>query len=104
MYLNDGTGSKMDYYLQKTVVSRQLGLPEGRSTDVGRPGHHQEHGTSRCRDEPARYVTGGGDFGVEPGKIQTLLAAYAPEDAIFLGATRTARRPPCRRRPTAGTP
>jgi hypothetical protein len=34
-----------------------------------------------------RYVTGGGDFGTQPGKIKTLVAVYAPPNAIYLGAS-----------------
>ena len=54
VYLNDGTGAKMDYYLEKTRLRRQsVCRKDGRPTS-DRRGHHEEHGTRRCRDEPAR--------------------------------------------------
>ncbi len=37
-------------------------------------------------------MTGGGDFGTEPGKIKTLVAVYAPENAIYLGSTQDGKQ------------
>lgn len=87
VYLNDGTGSKMDYYLQKTIsvgssVCRQDGLPTSAVEVTITNTAPADAATSL-----PKYVTGGGSFGTEPGKIKTLIAIYAPKDAIFLGAS-----------------
>ncbi|RUQ09760.1 DUF4012 domain-containing protein [Curtobacterium sp. HSID17257] len=87
VYLNDGTGSKMDYYLEKTVsvgssVCRQDGLPTSAVEVTITNTAPADAATSL-----PKYVTGGGSFGTEPGKIKTLIAIYAPKDAIFLGAS-----------------
>ncbi|WP_412163886.1 DUF4012 domain-containing protein [Curtobacterium flaccumfaciens] len=88
VYLNDGTGAKMDYYLEKSVsVGSSVCRKDGRPTSVVQITIKNTAPADAATSLP-RYVTGGGDFGVEPGKIKTLLAAYAPEDAIFLGATK----------------
>jgi len=88
VYLNDGTGSKMDYYLDKRVsVGSSVCRKDGRPTSVVQITIKNTAPADAATSLP-RYVTGGGDFGVAPGKIKTLLAAYAPEDAIFLGATK----------------
>jgi hypothetical protein len=88
VYLNDGTGSKMDYYLQKRVsVGSSVCRKDGRPTSVVQITIKNTAPADAATSLPA-YVTGGGNFGVEPGKIKTLLAAYAPENAIFLGATK----------------
>ncbi|WIB00737.1 DUF4012 domain-containing protein [Curtobacterium sp. MCBA15_012] len=87
VYLNDGTGSKMDYYLQKTVsvgssVCRKDGLPTSAVEVTITNTAPADAATSL-----PKYVTGGGAFGTEPGKIKTLIAVYAPKNAIFLGAS-----------------
>lgn len=88
VYLNDGTGSKMDYYLEKTVsVGSSVCRKDGRPTSVVEVTIKNTAPADAATSLP-EYVTGGGDFGVEPGKIKTLIATYAPEDAIFLGATK----------------
>ncbi|MBT1596872.1 DUF4012 domain-containing protein [Curtobacterium flaccumfaciens] len=88
VYLNDGTGAKMDYYLDKSVsVGSSVCRKDGRPTSVVQITIKNTAPADAATSLP-RYVTGGGDFGVDPGKIKTLLAAYAPEDAIFLGATK----------------
>ncbi|KTR17459.1 DUF4012 domain-containing protein [Curtobacterium citreum] len=87
VYLNDGTGAKMDYYLQKTVsvgssVCRQDGRPISAVEVTIKNTAPADAATSL-----PEYVTGGGNFGTEPGKIKTLIAVYAPQNAIFLGAS-----------------
>ncbi|MGW8429543.1 DUF4012 domain-containing protein [Curtobacterium citreum] len=87
VYLNDGTGSKMDYFLQKTIsvgssVCRKDGLPTSAVEVTIKNTAPADAATSL-----PRYVTGGGESGTEPGKIKTLIAVYAPQNAIFLGAS-----------------
>lgn len=88
VYLNDGTGSKMDYYLEKSLsVGSSVCRKDGRPTSVVQITLKNTAPADAATSLP-EYVTGGGDFGVEPGLIKTLIATYAPEDAIFLGATK----------------
>ncbi|MBF4614155.1 DUF4012 domain-containing protein [Curtobacterium sp. VKM Ac-1376] len=88
VYLNDGTGSKMDYYLEKTVsVGSSVCRKDGRPTSAVEVTLKNTAPADAATSLPA-YVTGGGDFGVEPGKIKTLVAVYAPKDSIFLGASK----------------
>lgn len=87
VYLNDGTGSKMDYYLDKKVaVGSSVCRKDGRPTSVVEVTLKNTAPADASTSLP-RYVTGGGDFGTEPGKIKTLVAVYAPADAIYLGAS-----------------
>jgi nitrate reductase NapE component len=87
VYLNDGTGSKMDYYLDKKVsVGSSVCRKDGRPTSVVEVTLKNTAPADAATSLP-RYVTGGGDFGTEPGKIKTLMAVYAPPGAIYLGAS-----------------
>lgn len=87
VYLNDGTGSKMDYYLDKKVsVGSSVCRKDGRPTSVVQVTLKNTAPADAATSLP-EYVTGGGDFGTEPGKIKTLMAVYAPSNAIYLGAS-----------------
>ncbi|WP_181420638.1 DUF4012 domain-containing protein [Curtobacterium sp. MCPF17_046] len=87
VYLNDGTGSKMDYYLDKKVsVGSSVCRKDGRPTSVVEVTLKNTAPADAATSLP-RYVTGGGDFGTEPGKIKTLVAVYAPKNGIYLGAS-----------------
>jgi nitrate reductase NapE component len=87
VYLNDGTGSKMDYYLDKKVaVGSSVCRKDGRPTSVVEVTLKNTAPADAATSLP-EYVTGGGAFGTEPGKIKTLVAVYAPAGAIYLGAT-----------------
>lgn len=87
VYLNDGTGSKMDYYLDKTVsVGSSVCRKDGRPTSVVEVTLKNTAPADAATSLPS-YVTGGGQFGTEPGKIKTLVAVYAPANAIYLGAS-----------------
>lgn len=92
VYLNDGTGSKMDYYLDKTVsVGSSVCRRDGRPTSVVEVTLKNTAPADAATSLP-RYVTGGGDFGTEPGKIKTLVAVYAPENAIYFGSTQDGKQ------------
>ena len=92
MYLNDGTGSKMDYYLDKTVaVGSSICRKDGRPTSVVQVTIKNTAPADAATSLP-EYVTGGGDFGTEPGKIKTLVAVYAPTNAIYLGSTQDGKQ------------
>jgi nitrate reductase NapE component len=104
VYLNDGTGAKMDYYLEKTLsVGSSVCRKDGRPTSVVQITIKNTAPADAAVSLP-EYVTGGGNFGVEPGKIKTLIAAYAPEDAIFLGATKDGKTTPVQTATDGGHP
>jgi len=86
VYLNDGTGAKMDYYLEKTVsVGSSVCRKDGRPTSVVQVTLKNTAPADAATSLPT-YVTGGGNFGTEPGKIKTLIAVYAPTSALYLGS------------------
>ncbi|MFJ5143990.1 DUF4012 domain-containing protein [Curtobacterium sp. NPDC088465] len=92
VYLNDGTAAKMDYYLDKTVsVGSSVCRQDGRPTSVIEVTLKNTAPADAATSLP-RYVTGGGTFGTEPGKIKTLVAVYAPENAIYLGSTQDGKQ------------
>jgi hypothetical protein len=79
VYVNDGTGSKMDYY---------MGLDTGVQWCTDTEGAPDAALTVTLRDEaPAdaanlpSYITGGGSFGVAPGITETQTYIYLPEGA-----------------------
>jgi hypothetical protein len=87
VYLNDGTGAKMDYYLSTEVsvasgMCRPDGLPTYRVTVTLANTAPADAATSL-----PRYVTAGGDYGTTPGDIETVVAVYGPVDALNQGAT-----------------
>jgi hypothetical protein len=93
VYFNDGTGSKMDYYMNVAAAT-------GWCTDT--EGTAEAELTVRLRsDAPADaanlpdYITGGGSFGTPPGLIDTVAYLYLPEGAevITAGATPTVAQP-----------
>lgn len=91
VYLNDGTGSKMDYYLDKKVsIGGSVCRKDGRPTSVIEVTLKNRAPKDAASSLP-EYVTGGGNFGTEPGMIKTLVAVYAPADSIYLGASQDGR-------------
>ncbi|OII38155.1 hypothetical protein BIU98_14875 [Curtobacterium sp. MMLR14_010] len=87
VYLNDATGAKMDFYLQKTVaVGSAVCRADGRPTSVVQVTLKNTAPADAATSLPA-YVTGGGNFGVEPGNVQTNVAVYAAKGEIYLGST-----------------
>lgn len=80
-YFNDGTGAKMDYYVNRSVQLIQ-------ACPVGEYGQFTVRVTA-TNNAPAdaatslpAYVTGGGIFGVEPGRIRTNYVVYGPAQAF----------------------
>lgn len=87
VFLNDGTGSKMDYYLDKKVsVGSSVCRKDGRPTSVIEVTLKNTAPVDSATSLPG-YVTGEGAFGTDPGKIKTLVAVYAPSNAIYVGAS-----------------
>lgn len=92
VYLNDGTGSKMDYYLEKTVsVGASICRKDGRPTSVVEVMIKNTAPADAATSLP-EYVTGGGAFGTPPGLMKTLIAVYAPTNAVYLGSTQDGKQ------------
>jgi hypothetical protein len=86
VYLNDGTGAKMDYYLGVDFgVGQAVCRQDGRSTYVVEVTLRNDAPADAATTLPT-YVTGGGVFGVAPGLISTNLAVYAPSEGVFMEA------------------
>ena len=87
VYLNDGTGAKMDYYLGAEFgVGNSVCRQDGRSTYVVEVTLRNEAPADAATSLPP-YVTGGGNFGVQAGLISTNLAVYAPSEGVFMEAS-----------------
>jgi len=86
VYLNDGTGAKMDYYLGVEFgVGQAVCRQDGRSTYVVEVTLRNDAPADAATSLPT-YVTGGGIFGVAPGLISTNVAVYAPSEGVFMEA------------------
>ncbi|WP_235436351.1 DUF4012 domain-containing protein [Arthrobacter sp. RIT-PI-e] len=85
VYFNDGTGAKMDYYVERTVE-----LIQSCSPDDVREYTAQVTLTNTAPADAAtslpRYVTGGAVFGVPEGHVRTNVVAYGPAQAAVAGA------------------
>jgi hypothetical protein len=85
VYVNDGTGSKMDYYMN-------LGTGVAWCTDAGGASDALLTVTLR-NDAPADaanlpdYITGGGGFGTEPGLTETISYLYLPEASEIVASS-----------------
>ncbi|WP_248239866.1 DUF4012 domain-containing protein [Microbacterium kunmingense] len=96
VYLNDGTGSKMDYYVTATPTLTWDACVRG-----GSPASPTASGTATLtvtltNNAPAdaatalpRYITGGGAFDVAPGIARTVGYVYLPEGFELQDATIT---------------
>jgi len=87
VYLNDATGAKMDYYLDKTVgLGSQVCRKDGRPTWVVQVTLKNTAPADAATSLP-EYVTGGGEYGVTPGAIRTNVAVYAPTSGVYVQAS-----------------
>ncbi len=75
--LNDGTGSKMSYYLRYTADVEARSCQDGRQQLSGTTTLRQSIDPAVARDLPD-YVTGGGNFGTEAGSQLLFLRLHAP--------------------------
>jgi hypothetical protein len=86
VYLNDSTGSKMDYYLTTQIsVGQQVCRKDGRPDWVVEIALTNTAPQDAATSLP-QYVTGGGGFGTPPGDIATTVSVYAPSSGVFVGA------------------
>jgi hypothetical protein len=84
VYLNDGTGAKMDYYLSAEFgVGESVCRQDGRSTYVVEVTLRNDAPADAATSLP-RYVTGGGAFGVPAGLVSTNVAVYGPSEGVFM--------------------
>lgn len=85
-YFNDGTGAKMDYYVQRTAQLVKACQTDGYSRYTVRLTV-----TNTAPEDAATilpdYVTGGGVFGVDPGRVRTNSVFYGPAHALMESAT-----------------
>lgn len=80
VYFNDGTGAKMDYYVKRTVQLIKECPEDGYEQTTVRVTSTNTAPVDAAASLPA-YVTGGGNFGVPPGSVQTNIVAYGPVQA-----------------------
>lgn len=86
VFFNDATGAKMDYYLDATIGGTSVACrnDERPETTIG------FSLTSTVPADAATtltdYETGGGVFGVEPGRIRTEALIYAPPGSVITEA------------------
>ncbi|MBB2975466.1 hypothetical protein FHX49_001032 [Microbacterium endophyticum] len=93
VYANDGTGSKMDYYMQ---LDSAVGwcTDGGDSSDAALTVRLRDNAPEDAANLPS-YITGGGGFGVTPGVTRTVIYLYLPEGAevVSAGTTGTVTTP-----------
>jgi hypothetical protein len=80
VYFNDGTGAKMDYYVKRSVKLIKECPADGYEQTTVRVTSTNTAPADAATLLPV-YVTGGGDFGVPPGSVQTNIIAYGPVQA-----------------------
>ena len=84
VYLNDGSGAKMSYYLDTaTTVSRTSCLPDG-AQELTVAVRLTSNAPANAATLPT-YVTGGGVY-APPGNVFTNIAVYAPTGGQILDA------------------
>ncbi|TFD86110.1 DUF4012 domain-containing protein [Cryobacterium serini] len=104
LYLNDGTGSKMDLYLDvQTAIGQQTCRQDLRPQYALEVTLTNTAPADAATSLPA-YVTGGGVFGIIPGNIKTLVAGYGTPEVQNLGLTRDGVEVPYHPAADAGYP
>jgi hypothetical protein len=82
VYLADGTGSKMDYYLHTSVKTGQLTCTKVGALYVVEVTLKNGLTDAEAAQLPA-YVSGGGVYGVPIGTVRTQVTAYGSPDVEF---------------------
>lgn len=85
-YFNDGTGAKMDYYVQRSAQLLRVCQADGSSHYTVRltiANTAPDDAATRLPD----YVTGGGAFNLDPGRVRTNNVVYGPNQALVESAT-----------------
>ncbi len=92
VYLNDGTGSKMDYYQSAAATLAWDACTSTGSSATGRATLTVTLTNNAPTDAATslpRYITGGGAFDVPPGVARTVGYLYLPEGFELVDATIT---------------
>jgi hypothetical protein len=88
IYLNDSTGAKMSYFLRTEVRVDATSCRDGVQRVTGTATFRSEAPKDAVRSLPA-YVTGGGDYGIDPGSQLVAMRIYGPVggtiDTLTLG-------------------
>jgi len=84
VYLNDGTGSKMDYYLRPEIETAWC-------TDDTASVHVELHNQAPDPAALPVYVTGGGEYGVPVGDALTGVYVYLPPGAELIDRRTTSQ-------------
>lgn len=85
-YLNDGTGSKMDYYMQAASAVGWCAASSGEQLATLTVSLTSTAPPDAATSLP-KYITGGGSFGVEPGVARTVAYLYLPEGSELVSST-----------------
>ncbi len=88
VYFNDATGGKMGVYLKADVGIGQANCPESRGTTYGVALSMSNTAPADAATSLPRYVTAGGNFGVTPGNVKTLVSVYGAPGMRIGGITR----------------
>ncbi|SDQ29949.1 DUF4012 domain-containing protein [Arthrobacter crystallopoietes] len=86
VYFNDGTGAKMDYYVEREVQLIKRCQPDGYYRYAVQTTLTNNAPVDAAESLP-EYVTGGGSFGVTPGTIRTNVYAYGPSEWLLESAS-----------------
>lgn len=91
VYLNDGTGSKMDYYADAETTLEwdtcAVGAGDAVTGDVTLTVTIANNAPADAATSLPDYITGGGGFGVEPGIAKTIGYLYLPPGAELIAAS-----------------
>jgi hypothetical protein len=88
VYFNDGTGSKMNTYLDVKYAVGQVTCRNDQRPEFGLDVTLTNTAPADAATSLPKYVTGGGGFGITPGNIKTLVSAYGSPDMQNLGVLR----------------
>lgn len=92
VYLNDGTGSKMDFHQSAVSSVHWLSCersPTGRTTGVAEISVTIENNAPPDAASLPRYVTSGGKYGLDPGTVRTVAYLYLPPGFDLVDASVT---------------
>ncbi|RJT91030.1 DUF4012 domain-containing protein [Cryobacterium melibiosiphilum] len=88
VYFNDGTGAKMDTYLDVKYAVGQVTCRNDQRPEFGLDVTLTNTAPADAATSLPEYVTGGGSFGITPGNVNTLVSVYGSPDMQNLGVLR----------------
>lgn len=86
VYANDGTGSKMDYYMTLDTALGWCLSPDTGVAEAVLSVTLRNTAPADAASALPRYITGGGAFGVPEGLVDTVMYVYLPMGATLAGA------------------